>query len=429
MLCSSKPLLDQLFVDNPAYLSALKSWRSVRFTPKTIPVFHAYRSSKSKTSPILSGDIPQALSGLYEKLSVLNKSTPVACSSPIPPIQWKLEDDQEKVVNDMLQHRYSYGKISTGVGKTWIIAAIAQRLQQQTLIVVHSTSALTQMVEDIKTIFGITPFIIGKKKSINAPIHIINIHSLDKAQLDWYGLVIYDEADRYLASDNYRSLLCRVQSYYQYAVTGTTILNWYPDKIFQWFYGNRYELIRLNLTPQYMQVKTQCMAKSFKNFADLMGKVYADEERNKLIVAVTHKALQSYNKAIVFCRGIEHSNTLTQMFSDLGYKTFTIIWNIPNDEREQIRKDIIAHKGKCILVGSVQCIGRWFNVPELDLAVLTSAEKFDANTQQFIGRVIRTFPWKTKCLFIDIVDDKIPMLRKQAKERLNTYKQTFYGSN
>lgn len=428
MLCSSKPLLDQLFVDNPAYLSALKLGRSIRFIPKAIPIFHAYRSSKSKTSPILSGDIPQALSGLYEKLSVLNKATPVACSISIPPLQWQLQDDQEKVVNDMLQHRYAYGKISTGVGKTWIISAIAQRLQQKTLIVVHSTSALTQMVEDIKSILGITPFIIGKKKNADAPIHVINIHSLDKAQLDWYGLVIYDEADRYLASENYRSLLCRVQSYYQYAVTGTTILNWYPDKLFQWFYGNRYELIRLNLTPQYMQVKTQCQAKSFENFADLMGKVYADEERNKLIVSVTHKALQHYNKAIVFCRGIEHSHTLTQMFSDLWYKTFTIIWEISNDQREQIRKDIIDYKGKCILIGSVQCIGRGFNVPELDLAVLTSAEKFDANIEQFIGRVIRTFPWKTKCLFIDMVDDKIPMLRKQARERLNIYNQTFYGS-
>lgn len=87
MLCSSKPLLDQLFVDNPAYLSALKLGRSVRFIPKTIPIFHAYRSSKSKTSPIVSGDIPQALSGLYEKLSVLNKATPVACSISIPPLQ------------------------------------------------------------------------------------------------------------------------------------------------------------------------------------------------------------------------------------------------------------------------------------------------------------------------------------------------------
>ena len=73
----------------------------------------------------------------------------------------------------------------------------------------------------------------------------------------------------------------------------------------------------MNLTPKYMQIKSNCTAKSFEHFADLMSKVYADEERNKLIVSTTHKALQHYNKAIVFCRGIEHSHTLTQMFTDL----------------------------------------------------------------------------------------------------------------
>jgi len=428
-------ILNKLWCQNPEYISALKSGRSVRFIPKEIPLFDPVfyphiktKYDKQKWSSMKGWNIPQAISAYYP--SYANDSKRIPSASVIQPISWKLRDEQVDIVNDLLKHRYAYWHISTWVGKTWIISEIITRLQQHTLVVVHSTSALTQMIADIKDILNIDPYIIWNVSKKNkarfvSPIHIINIHSLDKADLSSYGLIIYDEADKYLSSDNYRALLCKVSSYYQYAVTWTTKVNHYPDNVIDIFYGRKYSLIKKMMTPNYIQINTPFKLASFKHFAHLKELLYSNEERNDFIIATTHKAMATHNKAIVFTEHIAHCETIADGFRKLWYKVFMIIGAINEDERERIRQEITDHQGKCILVGSVKILGRWFNVPSLDLWVLTTAEKFDSNIEQYIGRILRASSWKTKCTFIDFVDKQSGILANQARVRLKNFNKEF----
>lgn len=429
-------ILDKLWCQNPAYTSALKSGRSVRFIPKEIPLYDPVylpsantKSARQKRSSMIGWNIPQAIATFYPKYS--NHSKQIQSTTIIPPINGTLREEQQSIVNDLLKHRYAYGHISTGVWKTWIISQLITTLQQHTLVVVHSTSALTQMIDDIKNILSIDTYIIwnvSKRNKINliSPIHIINIHSLDKADLDSYGLIIYDEADKYLSSENYRASLCSANSYYQYAVTWTTKVNHYPDNVIDIFYGKKYSLIKKMMTPNYIQVNTPFKLASFKDFSHLKELLYTNKERNDFITAVVHKAMATHNKAIVFCEYIEHSEALEERFRNLWYKTFIIIWAIDMDERERMRKEIIDYPGKCILIGSVKILWRWFDCTPLDLGVLTTAEKFDSNCQQYVGRCIRQHPWKTKCTFIDFVDKQSWVLCNQAKERLKNFNKEFH---
>ena len=428
-------ILNKLWCQNPAYTSALKSGRSVRFIPKEIPlfdpVFHEHiktKYDKQKRSSMKGWHIPQAISAYYP--SYANDSKRIPSASVIPPISGTLREEQTNIVNDLLKHRYSYGHISTGVGKTWILCEIITRLQQHTLVVVHSTSALTQMIDDIKNILNIDTYIIwnvSKRNKINliSPIHIINIHSLDKADLNSYWLILYDEADKYLSSENYRSSLCRAESYFSYAVTGTTKVNHYPDNVIDIFYGRKYSLIKKMMTPNYIQINTPFKLASFKDFSHLKELLYTNKERNDFIVATVHKAMATHNKAIIFCEYIDHSETLSERFRDMGYKVFVIIWAIDQDERERIRKEVTDYPGKCILVGSVKILGRGFDCTPLDLWVLTTAEKFDSNIFQYLGRILRQHPWKEKCTFIDFVDKQSGVLANQARTRLKNFNKEF----
>lgn len=428
-------ILNKLWCQNPAYTSALKSGRSVRFIPKEIPlfdpVFHEHiktKYDKQKRSSMKGWHIPQAISAYYP--SYANDSKRIPSASVIPPISGTLREEQTNIVNDLLKHRYSYGHISTSVWKTWILCEIITRLQQHTLVVVHSTSALTQMIADIKDILNIDTYIVGvttkkNKARLTSPIHIINIHSLDKADLNSYWLILYDEADKYLSSDNYRALLCKVSSYYQYAVTGTTKVNHYPDNVIDIFYGRKYSLIKKMMTPSYVQINTPFKLASFKNFSHLKELLYANKERNDFIVATVHKAMATHNKAIVFTEHISHCETIADGFRTLWYKVFIIIWDIDQDEREQIRKEIVDYPCKCILVGSTRIIWRGFNAPPLDLWVLTTTDKFESNLDQFCWRIIRLHPWKTKCTFIDFVDKQSGVLANQARTRLKNFNKEF----
>lgn len=427
MYTTDNSFLLKLFVDNPDYLWAIKQWRSVRFTPKEIPVFHPHRSWRSKSSPIIGWDIPQAVTEYYKQFALIHK--PKSIPAIFPSLNGSLREEQTTIVDKLLTHSYAYGHISTGVWKTWILCEIARRLQQRTLIVVDGKSALTQFQKSIKDIFWIEPFIPWKKKHQDSPITIINIHSMDKVDLKWYGLVLYDEADKYLSSANYREYLCKVESKYAYAVTGTIWLNGFPDKLFAIFYGKKEELILKMMTPSYIRVPSKFNEYSFKSFSDLATLLYENEERNQLIIDTTHKAIQSHNKAIVFCQRVTHAKYLKEKFEELWYKTFMLIGEVPDEERERIRQEIISYPGKCILVGSVKIIGRWFDCPPLDLAIMTTAEKFNSNINQYLGRVLRPSPWKVKCTFIDINDNLNPMLKAQAKERYNTYLKSFQQWN
>jgi superfamily II DNA or RNA helicase len=199
------------------------------------------------------------------------------------------------------------------------------------------------MVSQTKAILGITPRIPNKKKNLDSPITVWNIHSLSKLDLQSFGLVLYDEADKYLASPNFRHALNQVDSEYAYAVTGTIKVNGHPDNLLSIYYGAKEELIMKHMTPAYVQAPSKFQEYSFEHFADLSNKLYQNEERNDFIVDTTHTYMQSHNKAIVFTRQIEHAKLLQEKFQSLGYQTYMLIGEVPQDERELIRNSIINY--------------------------------------------------------------------------------------
>ena len=408
-------MLEKLWIDNPAYISALKRWASTRFIKQKIPVYTVIKWG--------GWDVPQAICSYYDNFYSQNKWQLIPAF--IPDINWQLTPEQTSVANKLLSHRYAYGHISTGVGKTWILCYLAWKLQQKTLIILDGVSALKQFEASIEEIFGIKAYKIGAKKGSESPIHLINIQSLSKADKKAYGLVLYDESDKFLSSAKYREQLCSISSYYSYAVTGTTQLNGYPDNMFAMFYGKKESLILKKMTPAYIRVPTKFDSYEFDHFSELETLLYDDEDRNNLIVDTTHKAMGSHSKAIVFSKRVEHAKILKEKFETLWYKVFLLIWEVKWVDRENIRREIISYDGKCILVGSVKIIWRWFDVPPLDLWVLTTAETFSSNIEQYIGRIIRLSPGKTKATFIDMCDNKHTMLLSQARKRYKTFLNSF----
>lgn len=424
MVINDNAILQRLWVDNPAYISAIKRDAPNRFIKPKLPVYTELKWGY--------GDIPQAVSAFYEHLSVCNKAQPIPAT--IPNIQWQLKPEQLEVSDKLLKHRYAYGHISTGVGKTWILCYLAWSLQQKTLIILDWVSALKQFEASIQNIFWIKAYKVGAKKGSESPIHLINIQSLKKVDKKAYGLVLYDEADKFLSSENYRKELCSLQSYYSYAVTGTVKLNGYPDNMFPMFYGKKEELILKYMKPEYIQLSTWFNIKSVDkfsdkdtpiNFSEIETLLYNNDERNEIITILIDKLMKSHNKAIVFSKRVEHAKTLKAMLEAKGHKVFMLIGEVKGEEREKIRQEIIDYPGKCILVGSVKIIGRWFDVPALDLWVLTTAETFSSNIEQYIGRIIRLSPGKTKATFVDICDKKHGILLSQSKKRYKAFINSF----
>jgi len=351
-----------------------------------------------------------------------------------PPLKRNSYDYQENSINELL----SRGSVwllhaSTWSGKTQMISDILVRLKRNTLIVVQNLTQMAQMVDDITGILGVIPTQVSGKKSSKKEIatwypHITvcSIDSRDKINPHDYGLILLDEADTYLGSDDRREWVGNLSPEYMYALTGTVKVNDVDDNVFEMYYWPTTRLELLHLTPHYVKVLSQFTYKlqDLKLFHELKAALYSDEERNNLIVE-TVLCNENGSKGLVFTEHIEHAHLIGEALRSRGVKAYVITGEIPKDERERIRQEVISFSGTAVIVWSVKIIGRWFDLPELSFAVFTTAEKFESNLDQYIWRIIRKFEWKPQAVFYDITDHLQYLLKKQSIMRAKNFKKKF----
>lgn len=345
----------------------------------------------------------------------------------------KSYDYQTSAIHELLTRQVWLLHASTWSWKTQMICDIINRLRRNTLVIVQNLTQMSQMVDDINSILWVTPTQVSGKKyskreqeSWYSGITVCSIDSRDKVRTEDYWLVLLDEADCYLGSDDRREWVGNISSEYLYALTGTIKINHVEDKVFPIYYGKTTRLELIHETPLYKQVYSdfEYYLDDIKDFHELKEAMYTGEKRNELIVWTVMSHITG-RKWIVFCEYIEHAKTIADSLMSKGLKVFLLIWEVSKDERERIRQAAKDYEWEVVLVGSVKILGRWFDLPELSLAVLTTSEKFTSNIQQYIWRIVRKYEWKPQPLFIDIVDHLTPILNSQAISRARTYKRAF----
>lgn len=349
-----------------------------------------------------------------------------------PPIRDSY-DYQESAVESLIQRNIWLLHASTWSGKTQMICEIIYIKKRKSLVIVQNLTQMQQMVADITILLGTVPVqiswkVYSKKEQAtwSESITVCSIDSRDKINPREYWLILLDEADTYLWSEERRNWICGLSPEYLYALTGTIKVNHMEDKVFKMCYWPTTRLELLHLTPDYVQVLTpfRYILDDIKDFHELKEALYTSEERNSIIVdIVTTKC--SGRKGIVFTEHVEHARSLSIQLSKAGVKVFLLIGEVEDRDRERIRWEVMAHVGEVCIVWSVRILWRGFDLPELSYAVLTVCEKFTSSIQQYMGRIIRAHPTKPQPIFYDLVDHGQYLLSNQAKSRLATYKKVF----
>lgn len=374
--------------------------------------------------------IPAWLSGFMVEDFTLNYASQVI---EHPHLSRTSYDYQASAVQELLIRNVWLLHASTGSWKTQMICDIIARLKRKTLIVVQNLTQMQQMVADITNVLWVIPVqVSGKKPSKKEQewwypgITVCSIDSRDKVLHRDFWLLLLDEADTYLGSEDRRQWVGSLSPEYLYALTGTVKINHVDDNVFRLYYWPTTELKLHHHTPKYEQVYSQFayILDDIDRFYELKAALYADPGRNELIVNTT-LAKMAGRKAIVFTEYVEHAHDLSARFKAHGKTVYTLIGDVPKDERERIRQAAKDAEGEVILVGSVDILGRGFDLPELSLAVLTVCEKFESSILQYVGRIIRDFEGKPNPIFVDIVDVQTPVLMNQARTRLRNFNKAF----
>ena len=112
-----------------------------------------------------------------------------------PEFKFDLRESQQDVYNQVQDNCIINAWVSWG--KTFTALAIAGKLKQKTLVVVHTLALRSQWEREVKKVFDIKAGIIGSGKfNIDSPIVIGNVQSLYRRIPDIineFGLLILDE--------------------------------------------------------------------------------------------------------------------------------------------------------------------------------------------------------------------------------------------
>lgn len=302
---------------------------------------------------------------------------------------------------------------------------------------VQNLTQMSQFIDDIHTILWVIPIQISWKKyskkeqmSWYSYITICSIDSRDKIDSKDYWLILLDESDTYLGADARRLWIQSISPEYLYAMSWTIKINHVDDTIFKLYYGKKTELKLNHYTPAYHKIISNFeyypneLDKFTKQFYETKIALYWSSERNDLIIKTAIK-YWVWRKGIIFTEHVEHAKYLSDELSRRWIKTFTLVGEVIQAERERIRQEAKEYGGDCIIVWSVKILGRWFDIPELSFAILTTCEKFESNMLQYIWRIIREHPNKKPPLFIDIVDHLCPILLSQSRSRIKNARKSF----
>jgi superfamily II DNA or RNA helicase len=338
-----------------------------------------------------------------------------------PEYNASLRESQQVVYDDVDDNCIINAWVSWG--KTYSALAIASKLKQKTLVVVHTIALRTQWEKKVELLFGFKPGIIGSKQfNIDTPIVIGNIQSLyrniDKIRKA-FGTVILDEM-HHVSSNTFSRVIDTNHARYKIGLSGTIERKDGKHVVFRDYFGNTvYKPPKENyLVPTIEVIKTDIRFmdgaripwanrvtqlttnEEYIHLVSLLAAAYAAKGHKVLVVSDRVQFLKSCAKRVgsnaVCITGEVSSLDRDDMLLSLRTPDVDIVFGIQSIFAEGISEDCLS----CLILGT----------PVNNEPLLT----------QLIGRVIRELEGKITPKIVDIhlIGNTA---RKQASNRMGYY--------
>lgn len=336
--------------------------------------------------------------------------------------------------------------IGTGLGKTAIACELIKKLNRRTLFLVDRIELVRQTKENLEQYLGVE---IGEMSEGNIDIsHQITVASIqtisailkrnneDSERLKRYlyniTVCVSDEVQRVKDEGIYGIVSSYiVNCLYSIGLTGTP---WRND-------GSTLEMNAFCGFPIYNKTTKEgenegylCPTKcyfikpdlpseepemldnsSYNDMYDAM--ITHNDNRNNLIKNLVEHFDKTNKKIMVITKKIEHAKKLEKLIPN----SFVITSKTNANKRKQMYEQF-KEKGGFVLIGGIKIFSAGIDIPDLDVAINTTAHKSDGDTIQLIGRTKRKIENKTHGYYIDL-DDQHSYFRGAAKRRKKILKQ------
>ncbi len=338
----------------------------------------------------------------------------------------------------------------TASGKSFIIYLLVRYYAKRTLIIVPTTSLVSQLSSDFADYgFDSDTFVhrvfAGQDKGTTKPITITtwqSVYKLPKEFFDSFDVVIGDEAHLFKAK-SLTSILTKLSgTRYRFGFTGTLDGTETHRLVLEGLFG---AVRRVTTTAELIEQKHLA---DFKIKAIVLS--YPDEVRKMIAKANDYQSemdylvrLEARNKFIRNLTLSLEGNTLLlfqyvekhgkALFNDLtkeagkNRNVFFVSGEVSGDDREGIRK-IVEEESNAIIVASFGTFSTGVNIRNLHNIIFASPSKSRIRNLQSIGRGLRKSETKSSSTLYDIADDMSWKGKKNYTllhfmERIKTYNE------
>ena len=331
---------------------------------------------------------------------------------------------QVEGVYDALRHNRRLLISPTASGKSLMIYSIVRyyvERQQNTLIVVPTTSLVEQMYKDFADYgWDVGSFChkiyAGKERETDSQVIITtwqSIYKLPRKYFERFSVVIGDEAHQF-KSKSLISIMTKLhKAKHRFGFTGTLDGTQTHKWVLEGLFGPSYKIIKTDELMKKGHVAKLDInvlllkhpASKFETFEDEVQYIINHEQRNKFIRNLTLDL--KGNTLILYSRVETHGRVLYDMINSNVLEqreVFFVHGGVVAEDRENVR-EITEKEDNAIIIASYGTFSTGINIKNLHNVIFASPSKSRIRNLQSIGRVLRKGSNKTKATLYDIADD------------------------
>lgn len=345
---------------------------------------------------------------------------------PIEPLDFKfnLRDSQQSVYDEVKDSCIINAWVSWG--KTFTALAIANKLQQKTLIVTHTLALRGQWEKEVKKVFGVTAGVIGSGKfEINSPFVVGNVQTLyrniDKI-VGEFGTIILDEM-HHVSSPTFTRIVDASKARYKIGLTGTMQRKDGRHVVFRdYFSSTVFKPPKENyLTPRVDIIHSGIRFMDGNvDWANRINALAYDWEYQNTMAMLAASYAAKGHKVLLVSDRVDFLKSCARLVGD---NAICVTGDVPHEERGKLIQGIFADKD--ILFGTQSIFSEGISVDCLSCLILGTPVNNEPLLTQLIGRVIRMYESKLQPVIVDI-NLQGRTARKQASARRGYYMRQGY---
>lgn len=365
-------------------------------------------------------------------------------------------DYQYDAVYQAVKHNRLTLLAATSAGKSLIIYLLVRFYQmiagddEKILIIVPSTNLVSQMIGDFTNYSSDdkewdcelnTHYIWeGRPKNARRKVYVSTYQSIMDEAPDYFeqfGYIICDEVHGASGKSIQNIMNNSINAYRRVGLTGTLKSDKVHEMLVKASFGPVYRVVtakqlidsgrasKTDITMMYLKYNNyERNLVSQMSYQQEIEFIISHAYRNKVLVALA-KGLKG-NTLIMFDRKDKHLHKVRSLLSESGKNVFVIDGDVPNEERDVIKK-LIENGDDVVLLATYGCMSTGVSVKKLHNLVLAHPTKSIVRVLQTIGRLLRLHSSKDVAAIFDIVDEctiegKINSCMKHALDRFGYYR-------